>query len=83
MTDRPEAVKNLRGRVTVGLYAKGSKSERRAVFLETERGRFVLRRRGGPTFADHSLDRFVGHEVDCDGFLVGKTLLADRVDELE
>jgi len=81
MTDpsRPEPVKNLRGKVTRGSYAKGSKSERVAVFLETAEGRFLLRRKGGPAFADVTLERYVGHAVECDGFLVGTTLLAVRI----
>ena len=79
MTDRPEPVENLQGRVTQGPYAKGSKSERQAVFLETERGRFILRRKGGPAYSDARLKRFVGHTVECDGFFVGTTLLAERI----
>ena len=50
MTDNsgPIPVKDLRGRVTLGLYAKGSKSEREAVFVDTEKGQFILRRKSGP-----------------------------------
>jgi len=77
---RPEHVANLRGHVTSGLYAHGSKSRRRAVFLETERGRFVLRRKDGPVFADAALKRFVGQHVECDGYVMGATLLAERID---
>jgi hypothetical protein len=40
------------GRVTKHLTSKGSKSERQAVFLETEKGSYVLRRRGGHPFVD-------------------------------
>jgi hypothetical protein len=76
---RPEPVKNLRGEVTRGEYAKGSKSERVAVFLETSEGRFLLRRKGGPVFADVTLERYVGHSVECDGLLVGTTLVARRI----
>jgi hypothetical protein len=70
----------LRGRVTRGEYGKGSKSEREAVFIETAQGTFLLRRKGGPAFVDPSLDQFIGHDVECDGFLVGTTLIADRID---
>jgi len=76
---RPEPVKSLRGTVTRGETARGSKSERVAVFLETSEGRFLLRRKGGPVFADVTLERYVGHVVECDGFLVGATLLAGRI----
>lgn len=76
---QPAPVKKLQGTVTRGEYAKGSKSERVTVFLETTHGRFVLRRKGGPVFADVKLERFVGRLVECDGFLVGTTLLAERI----
>ena len=85
MTDsqQPERVERLRGRVTQGPYAKGSKSERRAVFIETDDGRYVLRRKSGPVFADATLKRFVGHTVECDGFIVETTLLAERIEVVE
>lgn len=76
----PVRVTALRGRVTQGLYGKGSKSEREAVFVETIRGRYILRRKTAPVFGDTELTRFVGHEVECDGFVVGTTLLAERID---
>ena len=72
-------MEQLRGLVTRGPYAKGSKSQRRAVFLVTESGRYVLRRKTGPVFRDATLKRFVGHTVECDGFFVGTTLLADHI----
>jgi hypothetical protein len=75
----PRAVRNLRGTVTRGRHATGSKSEREATFLETVRGRYILRRKEGPAFADSSLDRFVGKQVQCDGFIVGTTLLAEKI----
>lgn len=76
---KPVRVENERGRVTHGEYATGSKSEQRAVFLETARGRLVLRHKTGPAFGDTSLERLVGTQVECDGFLVGDTLLAERI----
>ncbi|HKF44469.1 MAG TPA: hypothetical protein VKG01_15335 [Thermoanaerobaculia bacterium] len=76
----PEPVEKLRGRVTRGEYGKGSKSERMAVFIETDNGRFLLRRKGGPAFADPELESLVGHTVECNGFLLETTLLADRID---
>lgn len=79
---RPERVEKLRGRVTRGAYATGSKSERTAVFIDTGERRYVLRRKDGPVFADAELDRYVGQSVECDGFLVGTTLLAERIDTI-
>jgi hypothetical protein len=76
---QPTPVKGLRGRVTRGPYAQGSKSEREAVFLETDKGRCVLRRKTGPAFGDAELEQYIGREVICDGFLVGTSLLAERI----
>jgi len=77
---QPTPVKGLRGRVTRGLYAQGSKSEREAVFLETDKGRYLLRRKTGPVFSDAELEQYVGREVICDGFLVVTTFLAERIE---
>ncbi len=76
---QPLRVTGVRGRVTRGLYAQGSKSEREAVFLETDNGRYILRRKTGPVFGDVELERYVGREVICDGFLIGASLLGDKI----
>lgn len=80
---KPVRVTKQRGRVVREVAAHGSKSERAAVFLETNRGRLVLRRKGGPAFGDADLERYVGRQVECDGFLVGDTLLAERIEAVE
>ncbi len=77
---RPIRVTSLRGRITKGMYGGGSKSEHEAVLIETANGRYVLRRKAGPAFGDTELNRYVGHEVKCDGFLLGTTLLAEEID---
>jgi hypothetical protein len=77
---RPTRVTGLRGRVTLGPYGKGSKSEREAAFIETADARYILRRKSGPAFADKELAQFVGKEVKCDGFVIGRTLLAERIE---
>lgn len=76
----PRRVTGLKGKVTRGRFGTGSKSEREAIYFETQEGRFVLRRKGGPTFEDSALDRYVGKQVSCDGFLVDYTLLAERIE---
>ena len=76
----PVRVTAVRGRVTKGEYGKGSKSEREAVFIETADARYILRRKSGPVFADTDLTQYVGHEVECDGFIVATTLLAERIE---
>ncbi|MEO6597119.1 MAG: hypothetical protein ABIP94_20435 [Planctomycetota bacterium] len=80
---QPERVEKLRGMVVRGSFAMGSKSERLAVFLETDRGRFLLRRKGAPAIGDTEVERCLGKKVECDGFVVGSTLLAERIDPVE
>ncbi|MFZ0328061.1 MAG: hypothetical protein WBP64_13170 [Nitrososphaeraceae archaeon] len=80
---RPIRVTAMRGRIKLGQYGTGSKSEREAVFIETADARYILRRKTGPVFNDTMLTEYVGHEVDCDGFLVGKTLLAERIEVVD
>ena len=76
----PMPVHALRGRVAEGPFARGSKSEHIAVFLETSAARYVLRRRGGPTYADETLRGLVGCNVECDGVVVSYVLIADRIE---
>lgn len=78
-TSAPTHVHALRGHVAEGPFARGSKSEHIAVFLETDAGRYVLRRRDGPAYADAALQRFVGCDVECDGVIVSYVLIADRI----
>jgi len=75
----PQPVAGLVGLVSRGRYGLGSKSEREAVFLDSDRGRFLLRRKTGPAFGDTEFDRYVGTQVECSGFLIGSTLLVDTI----
>jgi hypothetical protein len=75
----PKRVEGLTGAVVRAPFGTGSKSERQAIWLETAEGRFVLRRKEGPTYDDAALDKYVGKRVKCDGFVVGYTLLAERI----
>jgi hypothetical protein len=77
--ETPVPVAGLRGRVTRRVFGQGTKSEHLAVWIDTDRGSFILRRKGGPAFADPELDRYVGKTVVCDGFLLAHTLLAERI----
>jgi hypothetical protein len=78
----PERVDGLTGTVVRGSFGKGSKSEREAIWLEATGRRLVLRRKGGPSFDDHSLEKYIGKRVKCDGFVVGYTLLAEQIETL-
>ena len=55
------------GKVTKKPFGKGSKSESEAIFLETEEGKFVLRRKGGNPFRDPELQKLVGKTIRCNG----------------
>ena len=69
----------VEGRVEHQEVARGSKSERRAVVLTTLTGEtFVLRRKGGPAFADPDLGSLVGHSITAEGLATSGTLIMDR-----
>ena len=76
----PIRVNLIFGNVTKEAYGKASKSERDAILLVTDDTRYVLRRKSGPVFGDNELEKLVGHKVECDGFIVGGTFLADRIE---
>ena len=77
---QPLRVSSFQGWVTQGPYGRGSKSERQAIFVETADRKYILRRKTGPAFGDTSMAQYVGHQVKCDGFVVGTTLLAEKIE---
>jgi hypothetical protein len=79
----PVPVNDIRGRVTRGVYGKGTKSEREAVFIDTGRERYLLRRKSGPAYGDAELDSYVGQTIACSGFLMGTTLLAEAIRKVD
>ena len=78
-SNRPQRVEGLTGAVISAPFGTGSKSEHQAVWLEASGRRLVLRRKDGPAFGDRSLDQYVGKRVECDGFILDTTLLAERI----
>lgn len=76
---RPKRVKAIRGRVIQDIYGKGSKSERETIFIETPDGRYIIRRKKGPVFDDIELKQYIGHEVECDGFIIDNTILLESI----
>lgn len=74
-----QKISALCGHVVSGEYGKGSKSEHHAIFLETASDRFILRRKIGPVFGDKELQQYIGQQVECDGFLSGNTVLAEKI----
>ena len=63
------------GKVIKGPFAKGTKSEHEAVYLDTGKRSYVLRRQGGNPFQDPQLEKLVGKKVRCEGELSGYTLI--------
>lgn len=58
----------LRGTVTQRKFAKGSKSEREGVFIETEGGdSFLLQRLEGNPFKDPTLEKLIGKRIEANG----------------
>ncbi len=71
------------GRVKKVTIAKGSRSERGAVVLETaDQGELVLRRAGHNPFDDPDLEQLVGKTLDAQGRVLGHELFLDSFDEL-
>jgi hypothetical protein len=73
----------LSGQVTGGLAARGSKSERQGVFLETKEGRYVLRRQGGNPFVDPAIQELIGKRIHCKGLLTEHTFIMSEWDVIE
>ena len=63
------------GKVMKGPFAKGTKSEHEAVYLDTGNSAYVLRRQGGNPFQDPQLEKLVGKTIRCEGELSGYTLI--------
>jgi hypothetical protein len=70
------------GKVIQEKFAAGSKSEHEAIFLESDKGRFVLRRQGGNPFFDPELEKLVGKTIRGRGVVTGYTLLLTDWHEL-
>jgi hypothetical protein len=68
----------VRGRITIGPYATGSKSARDTqAFLVTEDGaRLELRRYDGPSMRDDHLIAMDGQEVEAEGLLRDQLFIA-------
>jgi hypothetical protein len=76
---KPRRVESLRGKVIRDSYGKGTKSEHDAILIITGEGRYLLRRKDGPAFNDVHLEKYLGLEIECDGFLVDSTLIAEHL----
>jgi hypothetical protein len=73
----------LTGKVVMKKFGKGSKSEHDAVYIETDKGDFVLRQEGANPFNDHGLKKLVGKTVKAEGVLKDYLFLAKAVKTIE
>jgi hypothetical protein len=74
----------ITGKVVKKRFASGSKSDRDAVILRTDKGEeYVLRREGGNPFTDPSLDELVGKQVRLKGLIHGYTLIFSDCEPIE
>jgi len=64
----------IKGRVIREVVAKGSKSERLAIILDTGKKQYVLRRPGENPYSDPTLDELVGKDISATGNVNGNTL---------
>jgi hypothetical protein len=70
---------SLEGKVVQETVSEGSKSERSAVTLHSTDGKtYVLRREGGPAFADPGLLPLVGHSIKADGIVADHLLILQK-----
>ena len=66
----------VEGVVGQQVVSRGSKSERDATVLTTNKGdTLVLRQFGAPAFGDHSFDELLGQTIRADGLLTNNTLI--------
>ncbi|MBZ5529905.1 MAG: hypothetical protein LAO20_00615 [Acidobacteriia bacterium] len=76
-------MEEISGQVVKGPFATGSKSEHNAIFLISEKGRYVLRRLGGNPFQDPELEKLVGKTIRGQGVVTDYTFLLSDWSELK
>lgn len=57
----------LKGKVILEKFGKDSKSEHNAVFLDTGKKKYKLKKKGGNPFFDSSLQNLVGKQIKVEG----------------
>jgi hypothetical protein len=68
----------LTGNVVMKSFGKGSKSEHNAVFLDSDKGSYKLRRTGGNPFRDPELDQLVGKQITAKGTINEYVFIIDQ-----
>jgi hypothetical protein len=61
--------KRLTGLVVQDTFGKGSKSEHGAVYLDTGKQKFKLKKHGGSPFGDRSLSKLSGKKIAATGYI--------------
>ena len=59
----------LKGKVVTEVFGEGSKSEHNAVYLDTGKKKYRLKRKGGNPFYDETLHNLVGKTISAEGNL--------------
>jgi hypothetical protein len=79
--DAPLPVHGLEGTIVRAPFGSGTRSQRQAFWLQTAEGRYLLRRKAGPSFGnDPVLEKLLGQPVEvCSGFLTGYQVLAEQL----
>jgi hypothetical protein len=57
----------LKGKVIIEKFGEGSKSEHDAVYLDTGKKKYKLKKQGGNPFHDESLHGLVGKMIEAEG----------------
>lgn len=78
MTKKEDQVE-LNGKVVKKKFGQGSKSQHDAVYLETDSGSFVLRRKGGNPFNDPELNKLIGEKICATGTISNYSFIASNV----
>lgn len=73
----------IRGKVERENFGEGSKSDRSAIVINSDKGKFVLRRLGANPFSDPELDDYVGKTIRCTGNPTGYTFIASDLVEVK
>ena len=72
----------LTGRLVSKKFGAGSKSQHDAVYLETDKGSYVLRRVGGNAYSDPFLKKLLGKTVCATGMITNTLFLASTVKDV-
>lgn len=77
-----EQVMELTGKISIQVFAPGSKSEHEAVVIDTKEGSFVLKRQEDNPFEKSSLFELEGKNVHVEGELHSYLFLAEKITEI-